>query len=63
MMDDQVQLDTFRPPLHNPSSKVKQALDKLLESFKSQFAKDETSIGTTYLTKMQMDTGNSEPVS
>ena len=33
-----------------------------METFKSQFVKDETSIGTTHLTKMQIDTDNSEPV-
>ena len=32
----------------------------MLETFKSQFAPDETSIGTTHLTEMQIDTGNSE---
>ena len=35
----------------------------LLDSFKSQFTKDETSIGMTNLAKMQIDTGNFEPVS
>ena len=54
MMDDQVQPDTFMPPLHNLLSAVKQSLDKLLESFKSKFAKDETHIGTTNLTKIQI---------
>ena len=34
MMDKLVQLDTFKLPLHNLSSEVKQSLDKLLESFK-----------------------------
>ena len=34
-----------------------------MESFKHQFSKDETSIGMTNLTKMQINTGNSEPVS
>ena len=35
----------------------------LLKEYASQFAQDETSIGTTPLTKMTIDTGNSEPVS
>ena len=42
---------------------VKQSLDELLESFKSQFATDETSIGMINLTKMQIDPGSSDPVS
>ena len=52
MMDDQVQLNTFTPPSHHLSSEVKQSLNELLKSFKSQFVKDETSIGMTNLTKM-----------
>ena len=63
MIHEQVQSDTFKPPLHNLSSEVKWSLDKLLESFKSQFMKDEASIGMTNLIKMQIDTGNSNPVS
>ena len=35
----------------------------MLDTFKSQFAQDETNIGTTHLTKMQIDMGNSEPIS
>ena len=38
MMDDQVELNTFTPDLHNLSSEVKHSIGKLLESFKSQFA-------------------------
>ena len=63
MMDDQVQLDTFTPPLHHLSLEVKWSLDELFESFKSHFVKDETSIGMTNLSKMQIDTGNYDPVS
>ena len=33
------------------------------EEYASQFAKDETSIGTTLLTEMTIDMGTSEPVS
>ena len=33
-----------------------------METFKLQFAQDETSIGKSHLTKMQIDTGDSEPV-
>ena len=35
----------------------------LLKEYTSQFAQDETSIGTTPLTEMMIDTGTSEPVS
>ena len=63
MMDEKVQLDTVKPPLHNLSPGIKWSLDKLLETFKLQFAHDKTSIGTTHLTKMQIDTGASKPVS
>ena len=56
-------MDTFKPPLYNLSPEIKQLLDKLLETFKSQFAWDETGIGTMQLTKMQIHTGTSESVS
>ena len=35
----------------------------MLETFKDQFVKDETTIGTTPLTQMSIDTGASDPVS
>ena len=38
-------------------------LDTLLKDYETQFAKDETSIGTTPLMEMTINTGNSEPVS
>ena len=31
MIDEQVQLHTFKPPLHNLSQDIKQSLDILLE--------------------------------
>ena len=40
----------------------KKSLNQLLEKFKSQITQDETSIGTTHLTKMQIDMGDAEPV-
>ena len=61
-MDDHIQLSTFTLPLHHLSSEVKLSLDELLESFKSQFVKDETSVGITYLTKIQINTDNPNPV-
>ena len=42
---------------------VRKSLNQLLETFKLQFMQDETTIGTTQLTKMQIDRGDSEPVS
>ena len=53
--------DTFTPPLHNLPGNVRKSLNQLLETFKSQFAQDETGISTTHLTKIQADTGNSDP--
>ena len=38
-------------------------LKLLLQEYESQFAKDETTIGTTPLTSMTIDTGTSDPVS
>ena len=63
MMDYQVQPDTFMSLLHCPSSKLKWSLDELLDSFKSQFVTDETSIGMANQAEMQIDKGNSDPVS
>ena len=63
MLDEHVQPDTFIPPLHPLPDNVRKSFNQLLETFKSQFAQDETRIGTTHLTKMQIDTGDSEPVS
>ena len=42
--------------------KLNDSLDDLSDSFKSQFAKDDTSIGMPNLAKMQIDMGNSDPV-
>ena len=39
--------DTFNPPCHELSTTAKNDLELLLQEYKSQFAKDETSIGTT----------------
>ena len=52
MIDMQVQPDTFTPSLHTLLDDVRKSLKQLLETFKSQFAQDETSIGTTHFTKM-----------
>ena len=63
MLDEHIQPDTFTPFLHTSLGDVRKSLNQLLETFKSQFAQDETSIETTHLTKMQIDTGDSKPVS
>ena len=62
MIDEYIQPDTFTPPLNTLLGDVRKSLNQLLETFQSQFVKDETSIGTTHLTKIQIDTGISEPV-
>ena len=42
---------------------IQDSLKLLLEEYESQFTKDETSIGTTPLTSMTIDTGTTDPVS
>ena len=51
MMGEQVKPDTFDPPCHKLKTSTQEKLDTLLVEFKTQFAKDETSIRTTPLTK------------
>ena len=63
MIDEHIQPDSFTPPSHTLLGDVRKSLSQLLETFKSQFAQDETNIGTTHLSKMQIDMGDSEPVS
>ena len=63
MMAEMVTPDAFNPPHHELSTAVQNDLGLLLWEYESQFAKDETSIGTTPLTSTTMDTGTSEPVS
>ena len=63
MMAEQVQLDTFHPPCHKLKPNIESKLDALLKECTSQFAKDETSIGTTPLTEMTIDMGTSDLVS
>ena len=60
MMAEQVKLDTFDPPCHKLKTNTQNKLDALLKEYETQFAKDETSIGTTPLTKMTINTGNSD---
>ena len=57
MMSETVTSETFNPPCHKISMPVQNSLKLLLEEYESQFAQDETSIGTTPLTSMSIDTG------
>ena len=62
MIDEHIQPHTFTSPLHTIPGDLRKSLNQLLETFKSQFAQDETSIGTKHLTKMKIDMGDSEPI-
>ena len=63
IMTEQVKPDAFEPPHHKPKPNIEAKPEALLKEYASQFAQDETSISTTPLTKMTIDTGTSEPVS
>ena len=63
MMGEQVKPDVFNPPCHKLTTNIQNQLDTLLKEYESQFMKDEMSTGTTPLTNMMIDTGNSDPVS
>ena len=63
MMAETVTPDTVNPPCHELSKTVQNELNILLQEYESQFAKDETSIGTTPLTSMTIGTGTSDPIS
>ena len=63
MMAEKVEPDPFKPPYHKLREDIKTKLEELLKKYTSQFTQDETIIGTTPLTQMTKDTGNSEPVS
>ena len=62
MIDEQVKPDTFTSPIHTLLGDVRKSLYQLLETFKSQFAQDETGIGTTHLTQIQINRDDSQPV-
>ena len=63
MMVEKVTPDIFNPPCHELSHNIQHDLDALFKEYESQFAKDKTSIGTTPLTSMMIDTGASDPIS
>ena len=62
MMSETITPDTFNPPWHELSAAVQDNLKLLLQEYESQFTKDETTIGTTPLTGMTIDTGTADPV-
>ena len=47
MMVEQVEPDTFNPHQHKIQQHIEAKLEALLKEYASQFAQDETSIGTT----------------
>ena len=63
MLPKTIRPDSFSPPKYQLDSTTQQQLDFLLGTFKDQFTKDETTIGTTPLTQMSIDTGDSDPIS
>ena len=63
MISETITPDTFNPPCHELSAAVQDDLKLLLQEYELEFAKDETTIGTTPLTSMTIDTGTSDPVS
>ena len=63
MMSETVTPDTFNPIQHELSATVQDNLKLLLQEYESQFAKDETTIGTIPLMSMTIDTGTANPVS
>ena len=63
MLPETVKLDSFTPAKYQLDSTTQQQLDFLLGTFKDQFAKDETTIGTTPLTQISIDTGDSDLIS
>ena len=63
MTSAKVYPDTFKPPHHKLKQHIETKLTALLKQYDSQFAQVETSIGTTPLTEMMMQTGTFEPVS
>ena len=63
MMAETVEPDTFRPQHHKLRKDIKTKLAELLKEHQSYFSHNETTIGTTPLTEMMIDTWVSEPVS
>ena len=62
-LPETVKPDSFTPLKYQLEPTIQQQLDFLLRTFKDQFAKDKTTIGTTPLTQMSINTGHSDPIS
>ena len=62
-MAEKVTSDIINLPCHTLSNNIQHDLNALLREYESQFPKDETSLGTTPLTSITINTGNSHPVS
>ena len=63
MMVEAVTPNILNRPCHELSNTVQHELNTLLKEYGCQFGKDKTSIGTTPLTSMMIDTGTSYPIS
>ena len=63
MKSETITPDTFNPPWHELSATLQDNLKLVLQEYESQFAKDKTTIDTTPLTSMTIDTGTADPVS
>ena len=63
MMSETITPNTFNQPQHELSAVVQDNLNFLLQEYESQFAKEKTTIATTPLTSMTIDTGTTDPVS
>ena len=59
---EKLDADTFRPPHPKLGKDIETKLAELLKEYQSQIVHAETTIGTTPLTKMTIDTRVSEPV-
>ena len=55
MMTKKVEPDTFPPPCHKVRTDIETKLEELFKEYQSQFTQDETTNGTTPLTKMKID--------
>ena len=63
MMAEQVKPDNFDPSHNKLKPGIQSKFDTLLKEYKTQFAKNETSMRPTPLTEMTINTGDSEPIS
>ena len=62
MISETVTPDTLIPPWQELSAPIQDSLKLLLQEYKSQFVKDETTIGTTPLASMTIETVPADPV-